>query len=79
MDVPTRTAYVMAVVTPQERPAAASFTVVPRSLAVALGPPLASALLTLGWVGAPLVICGLLKISYDLTLLRACRHLKPES
>ena len=33
MDVPTRTAYVMAVVTPPERPAAASFTAVPRSLA----------------------------------------------
>jgi hypothetical protein len=31
MDVPTRTAYVMAVVTPAERSAAASFTVVPRS------------------------------------------------
>ena len=38
MDVPTRTAYVMAVVTPAERPAAASFTAVPRSLAAALSP-----------------------------------------
>jgi MFS family permease len=78
MDVPTRTAYVMAVVTPPERPAAASFTALPRSLASALGPTLAGALLTLGWGGAPLVICGLLKIGYDLSLLRACRHLKPD-
>ena len=38
MDVPTRTSYVMAVVTEAERPAAASFTVVPRSIAAALSP-----------------------------------------
>jgi len=78
MDVPTRTAYVMAVVTPPERPAAASFTTVPRSLAAALGPTLAGALLTLGWAGAPLVVCGVLKIGYDLSLLAACRHIKPD-
>ncbi|CAB3789738.1 hypothetical protein LMG28614_02983 [Paraburkholderia ultramafica] len=76
MDVPTRTAYVMAVVTPPERPAAASFTAVPRSLASALGPTLAGALLALGWTGAPLVACGLLKIAYDLTLLRAFRRVE---
>ena len=34
MDVPTRSSYVMAVVRPEERPAAASVTAVPRSLAV---------------------------------------------
>ena len=44
MDVPTRTSYVMAVVTPAERQAAASLTAVPRSLASALGPSLA------GWM-----------------------------
>src|SRR6202008_1017529 len=38
MDVPTRSAYVMAVVTPAERAAAASFTAVPRSLASAISP-----------------------------------------
>ena len=73
MDVPTRTAYVMSVVTPPERPAAASFTAVPRSLASAIGPTLAGALLAAGYVGAPLVVCGLLKITYDLALLRAFR------
>lgn len=76
MDVPTRTAYVMAVVTPPERPAAASFTAVPRSLASALGPTLAGALLAMGWAGAPLVACGLLKIGYDLALLGAFRRVK---
>lgn len=76
MDVPTRAAYVMAVVTPPERPAAASFTSVPRSLVSALGPMLAGALMASGYVGAPLVACGVLKIIYDLTLLRAFRRVK---
>ncbi len=41
MDVPTRSSYVMAIVTPEERPAAASITSVPRSLASAASPFLA--------------------------------------
>ncbi|MDE2628447.1 MAG: MFS transporter, partial [Burkholderiales bacterium] len=73
MDVPTRTAYVMGVVTPAERAAAASFTAVPRSLAGALSPTLSGALFAAGWIAAPLVGCGLLKIAYDLTLWRAFR------
>jgi len=78
MDVPTRTAYVMAVVTPSERPAAASFTSVPRSLAAAVAPTLAGGLFGLGWLGAPLVVCGALKIAYDLSLLAAFRQVKPD-
>ncbi|WP_245254399.1 MFS transporter [Paraburkholderia sp. LEh10] len=78
MDVPTRSAYVMSVVTPGERPAAASFTAVPRSLAAALAPTLSGALLSVGWLGAPLVACGTLKIAYDLSLLAAFRHVKPD-
>ncbi|MCU9957615.1 MFS transporter [Burkholderia sp. BKH01] len=78
MDVPTRTAYVMALVTPAERPAAASFTSVPRSLAAAVAPTLAGGLFSLGWLGAPLVACGALKIAYDLSLLAAFRHVKPD-
>ena len=74
MDVPTRTAYVMAVVTPAERPAAASFTSVPRSLAAAVAPTLAGGLFGLGWLGAPLVACGVLKIAYDLALFAAFRR-----
>ncbi|WP_354684659.1 MFS transporter [Cupriavidus necator] len=77
MDVPTRTAYVMAVVTPAERPAAASLTAVPRSLASAAGPTIAGALLAVGWSGAPLLACGLLKIAYDLALYRAFRRVEP--
>ncbi|MDP1734825.1 MAG: MFS transporter [Sulfuritalea sp.] len=73
MDVPTRSAYVMAVVTPPERAAAASFTAVPRSLAAALSPSLGGVLFATGWLAAPLVACGCLKIAYDLALWRAFR------
>jgi MFS family permease len=77
MDVPTRTSYVMAVVTPPERPAAASVTAVPRSLASSLSPALAGALLASSFSGLPLVVCGGLKIVYDLALLFSFRHTKP--
>ena len=80
MDVPTRTAYVMAVVTPAERSAAASFTAVPRSLAGALSPTISGALFAAGFVSLPLVACGVLKIAYDLALWRGMRgeHLPGE-
>jgi MFS family permease len=77
MDVPTRSAFVMAVVTPAERAAAASFTAVPRSLASAVSPSIGGALFATGWLAAPLVACGVLKIAYDLTLWRAFRRIKP--
>lgn len=77
MDVPTRTSYVMAVVTPAERPAAASITTVPRSLASAISPAIAGVLLTTAFSGLPLVLCGTLKIAYDLALLFSFRHIKP--
>jgi MFS family permease len=77
MDVPTRTSYVMAVVTPPERTAAASVTAVPRSLASSISPAMAGALLSTSFAGLPLVICGVLKIVYDLALLFSFRHIKP--
>jgi MFS family permease len=77
MDVPTRTSYVMAVVTPAERAAAASFTAVPRSLASAISPVFAGILLTTSFSGLPLVACGVLKIVYDVALLFSFRHIKP--
>ena len=79
MDVPARSAYVMAVVTPAERPAAASFTAVPRSLASALGPSLAGGLLAAGSFAAPLVACGVLKIAYDLAVWAAFRKVPPRA
>lgn len=77
MDVPTRSSYVMAVVTEAERTVAASFTAVPRSLAAAMSPALAGVLLGGAFQSAPLLICGALKIIYDLLLLMQFRHLKP--
>jgi MFS family permease len=77
MDVPTRTSYVMAVVTPDERAAAASVTAVPRSLAAAISPGFAGVLLGTSFSGLPLVLCGALKIVYDLMLLRSFRHIRP--
>jgi MFS family permease len=77
MDVPARQSYVMAVVPPEERAAAASVTNVPRSLASALSPLLAGALLQASTFGWPLVAGGMLKITYDLLLLVQFRHVRP--
>lgn len=77
MDVPTRNSYVMAVVTPPERPAAASVTSVPRSLASAIGPVIAGYLLLLSGFGWPLLIAGLLKSGYDLALFALFSHVRP--
>jgi MFS family permease len=73
MDVPTRSSFVMAIVPPAERPAAASVTSVPRSLAAASSPLAAGYLLGVSTFGWPLVIAGALKIVYDLLLLALFR------
>jgi MFS family permease len=77
MDVPTRSSYVMAVVTPAERTAAASVTAVPRSLASSISPALAGFMLAEPFSALPLVVCGGLKIVYDAALLGMFRHTKP--
>jgi len=76
--VPARQSFVMAVVPPEERAAAASVTNVPRSLATALGPLPAGALLDYTTFGWPLVLAGLVKITYDVLLLRKFRAVVPE-
>ena len=77
MDVPARQAYVMTVVPPEERAAAASVTNVPRSLASAASPLIAGLLLQASAFGWPLVLGGLLKITYDLLLLIQFRNVRP--
>ena len=77
MDVPTRTSYVMAVVTPPERTAAASVTAVPRSLAAAVSPAISGALIASSFINLPLLICAALKITYDLTLLASFQQIRP--
>jgi MFS family permease len=70
MDVPVRDAYVMSVVTPPERAAAASVTNVPRSLAAAFPPFVAGWMLDRSTFGWPLLVGGGLKALYDVLLLR---------
>lgn len=77
MDVPARQSYVMAVVPPEERAAAASVTNVPRSLATALSPMLAGVMLQQSTFGWPLVAGGVLKLIYDVLLLVQFRRVRP--
>lgn len=77
MDVPTRSSYVMAIVSPAERAAAASITSVPRSLASAIGPVLSGYLLGISMFGWPLLVAGGVKIAYDTLLLVMFRKVKP--
>ncbi len=77
MDVPTRSSYVMAVVTPPERAAAASITALPRSLASALAPLFSGWLFALSPFGWPLIAGGGLKVIYDLLLLVLFQAHKP--
>src|SRR5258708_6016508 len=77
MDVPTRTSYVMAVVTPAGRPPPARVPPGPRRPASPVSPPISGAPLMTGFSGLPLVVCGVLKIAYDVALLFSFRHIKP--
>ena len=77
MDVPARQSYVMAVVPPEERAAAASVTNVPRSLASAMAPLPAGAMLNRSSFGWPLICAGVLKAIYDIALLIQFRAVKP--
>jgi MFS family permease len=77
MDVPTRASYVMAVVTPPERPAAASITAVPKTFAWAAGSMISGYLLTLSSFGWPLVIGGVIKGVYDILLLLKFQKVRP--
>jgi MFS family permease len=79
MDVPARQAFVMAIVPPRERAAAASITNVPRSLASATTPLLAGLLLSHSDFGWPLLIAGTTKIAYDLLLLALYRDVPVEA
>jgi len=77
MDVPARTSYVMAIVPANERAAAASVTNVPRSLAAALPPLATGAMLDHSNFGWPLLLAGVIKITYDLLLLFQFRSVRP--
>src|SRR6266851_4613676 len=82
MDVPTRQAYTMALVDPEERTAAATVTSLARSLGSATSPIFSGLLLEgpLLIVGLPFILAGTLKAAYDLTLWSVFRrvHLPEE-
>ncbi len=71
MDVPTRSSYVMAVVTLEERPA------VPKTFAWGAGSIISGYLLTLSTFGWPLVIAGVVKGVYDILLLINFQKVRP--
>lgn len=73
MDVPTRQAYVIALVEPAERTAAAGYTNAARYLARPGGPALAGAGQSL-FIGAPFLAAGAIKTVYDLVLWAWFRH-----
>jgi MFS family permease len=77
MDVPTRASYVMAVVTPPERPAAASITAAPKTFAWAAGSLISGWLLTVSAFGWPLLIGGAVKAVYDILLLIGFQRVRP--
>lgn len=70
LDVPARQAYVMALVSPEERTAAASFTTIARSVAVSASPLLSGFMLSGSMLvlGLPVLMASWLELSYDVTL-----------
>lgn len=77
MDVPTRQSYVVAVVDPEERVAAAGVTNIARNLAQATTPIVAGVAMQVVGLGVPFFVGGGLKIIYDLLLFRMFRNVRP--
>jgi MFS family permease len=78
MDVPTRQSYVMAVVDPDERSAAAGVTGIARTTGAAISPSISSVLVaSAGYAALPFFLAGGLKIAYDLLLYREFRAVRP--
>jgi len=78
MDVPTRQSYTIAVVAPDERSAAAGITGISRSIGASIAPIFTGAMLANpALFNLPFIICGTLKIIYDLIIFQNFRSLKP--
>ena len=78
MDVPTRQSYTMAVVSPDERSAAAGITGIARTTGASLSPVIAGLLLAkAALLSVPFFLSGGLKIIYDILLYRSFRAIKP--
>jgi MFS family permease len=78
MDVPTRQSYVMAVVDPDERSAAAGVTGIARTMGAAISPSISTVLIaSAGTAAIPFLLAGGLKIVYDLLIYRDFRSVRP--
>ena len=77
MDVPTRQAYIVAVVEENERTAAAGITNTSRNIAQSISPSITGAIIQSLWFSAPFVIGGMLKIVYDIGIFVNFRKIKP--
>ncbi|MBI4317044.1 MAG: MFS transporter [Chloroflexi bacterium] len=77
LDVPTRQSYTMAIVSPDERSAAAGVTSVARTAAAAVAPAFSGATLAMPALGLPFLVAGGLKILYDIAILMAFRKVRP--
>jgi MFS family permease len=77
MDVAPRQSYVVAVVDPEERMAAAGVTNIARNVAQSITPVIAGVAMQVVGLGVPFLLGGGLKIVYDLLLFRMFRAVKP--
>ncbi len=78
MDVPTRQSYVMAVVSNEERSAAAGITGVARTTGAAISPLFVGFMFARpSWINVPFFVAGTLKILYDLLLYREFVGVQP--
>jgi MFS family permease len=78
MDVPTRAAYIVGIVDPEERTAATGVTSLVRTLTGAISPAIGGMALQVANLGLPFFLGGGLKILYDLALFSSFRNVKPE-
>ena len=80
MDVPTRQAYISAMVDPEERTAAAAFTNTARYVSRPVGPALSGALMQAVSVGSPFFVAGSIKAAYDIAIYLSFRRVRlPEA
>jgi MFS family permease len=78
MDVPTRQSYIMAVVSKEERSAAAGITGVARTTGAAISPLFVGFMFARpSWINVPFFIAGTLKILYDLLLYKEFVAMQP--
>ncbi|HYX55645.1 MAG TPA: MFS transporter [Nitrososphaeraceae archaeon] len=77
MDVPTRQSYIVAVVSEEERTAAAGITNISRNITQAISPSLTGIIIYTFTLSAPFIIGGVLKIAYDIALYGNFRKIKP--